>query len=94
MNLAEMFEKYDDEYIEFDRVDNPASGRRDLHAFILLDRLIPGDWKIISAAEHDQIWLDIDCPSLAEVITEAQVLELVRCGVGYDADTDTLSMFY
>ena len=91
--LAELFEKYEDEYIEFERVDSRQSERRDLHAFILLDRLQPGGWKIIGAAEHDQIWLDVDCEKLAEVITEAQVLELVRCGVRYDVDNESLSMF-
>jgi hypothetical protein len=48
---------------------------------------------MVSAAEHDEIWLDVDCEELAKVITEDQVLELTRCGVHYDSGYDALKLF-
>jgi hypothetical protein len=93
MNLYETFEKFDDEYIKFERVENKLSSRPDLHAFILLDQLCPHDSDMVSAAEHDEIYLDIDMDKLAEVVTEDQVCDLVRCGVRYDGELDCLCMF-
>lgn len=95
MTLEERMHAVDDEFGKFDRVTNKLSNRSDLHAFILLDKLMPGgDWPfpdLIAAAEHDQIYLSIDCDKLNDVITDEQVLELVRCGVMYSEDS--LSLF-
>jgi len=81
--LRELFEKHDDEYIKFERVENKRSNRPDLHAFLLLDELFPADSDsdIICAAEHDEIYLDITVEQLAGKVTEAEVIELTRCGV-------------
>ena len=93
--MAKMFKKYDDDdYLDFASVAEKFSGRPDLHAFMLLDRLQPhADWDIIAAAEHDIIYLKVDCIRLSEVITEAQVQDLVRCGVRYNEDSASLTMF-
>jgi hypothetical protein len=94
MNIAEVFEKYsDEEFLKFDRVENKRSKRADLHAFLLLDTLIPGDSDMVSAAEYDEIFLEVSPDKLAEVATEEQVLELIRCGVRLDSYTDSLAMF-
>jgi len=85
-----LFDKYHDEYLEFDRVENKRSTRPDLHAFLLLDELFPGNKDIISSAGHDQIWLGIETEDI-EKLTQDQILELTRCGVMYDEDS--LSMF-
>jgi|SRR3970282_1271855 len=100
LNLEELYEKYvDEESHEFGRVENKLSARADIHAFLLLDKLVPLDTSkphcrnIVAAAKHDEIYLSTDCEELAEVITEEQFLELVRCGVMYDSDTESLSIF-
>ncbi len=89
----ELMEAYDGEYLKFDRVENKLCGRPDIHAFLLLDRLVPGNRDIISASEHDQYYLDIDIDDLIQVITEDQVVELKRCGISYDAEYDCLYSF-
>ena len=66
--------------------------RRDINAFLLLDSILPGTTDMVSCAEHDEIWLCIDVKKLAEVITPEQVMELVRCGVYYDDNIDSLHM--
>lgn len=73
--------------------DQRKHERRDICAFLLLDELVGGNGHIVAAAEHDQIWLDADLKKLSECITDEQVLTLVRCGVFYDDDVDSLSMF-
>lgn len=93
MNLIDNFEKYNDEFCKFENVQNKLSNRPDLHAFILLDKLAPGNSDIISASEHDEFYLDIDLKKLVSVITEEQILDLVRCGIRYDTSYDCLSMF-
>lgn len=60
---------------------------------LLLDELQPGEMDIISAAEHDEFWLDIDVDSLSAVITHDQCVELQRCGIRYDEGRDSLAVF-
>lgn len=91
--LATLFEAHNDEYLKFARVPNKRSSRPDLHAFLLLDALVPGDRDIVSGAKHDQIFLDVDPDDLAKVVTEDVAVELVRCGVMYDEENDSLMMF-
>ena len=96
--LKERFEKITNEvsgdYLRFERIGTKLSERPDIHAMILLDRLQPKPGHdIISAAEHDVFYLNIDADKLNEVITNDQVRELARCGVHYDSDGDGLAMF-
>lgn len=91
--LKRIMSENSDDHSNFELVKIKKSERNDLHAFLLLDSLIPSNRSIISASEHDEIYLDIDLDELSKVITEEQVIELVRCGVRYDSDYDCLSMF-
>lgn len=79
-------------YGDFEKkVTNKLSQRRDLHVFLLLDKLIPDKSRdIIAAAEHDMIYLEGHLEEIAEVITDEQIEELAHCGVFID---DGLSMF-
>lgn len=90
---SEQYDTYHDEYLKFDRVQNKTSNRADLHAFMLLDKLVPGKCDIVSAASHDEIWMGVSPDDLSKVATEEQIIELIRCGVRYDSDTDSLAMF-
>lgn len=90
--MLELFEKHEETVQDgFEAVWVKLSKRRDLHVFMLLDKLVPGDGWMVTSATHDQIWLDIDMNKLAAVITEPEIVELVRCGV--IISEDSLSMF-
>ena len=95
--LAAIWDKYSDddfdEFLKFDRVQNKLSKRADIHAFLLLDKLVPGDCDMVSAAEHDEIWLDVTPEELSKVVTTAQIIELIRCGVRYDSGVESFAMF-
>jgi hypothetical protein len=93
VDLQRAFEAAEDEYIQFDRIENPRHPRPDIAAFLLLSELAPGSDDMVLAAEHDEIYLVTDCEALAEVITQEQVVELARCGVRYDEQYDCLAMF-
>lgn len=82
----------DEEFLNFDKVENKRSNRADLHAFMLLDELFPGKKDMISAAEHDKIFLDIELEQI-ESLTKEQIIELTRCGVMYDEDCELLWMY-
>lgn len=89
----EQYEKHSDEFLKFERVQNKTSGRADLHAFNLLDKLVPGKTDMVSAAGYDKIWLDVSPKELAKAATEEQIIDLIRCGVRYDNSTDSLALF-
>lgn len=89
--MQKRFNDFKDEYLKFERIENPPSLRRDLCAFIMLDKLFPSKLDIIVAAEHDEIWLDIKYEDI-ESLTDDNIIYLLRCGVLYDADNSSLSM--
>ncbi len=93
MNLKEVFDKHNAEFLNFDAVEKKLSNRADLHAFLLLEKLVPGYRDMVCAAEHDQIYLDTDVEKLVEVASESQIIELIRCGVMLDSETEGLTMF-
>ena len=96
MNGIEIFKKYEDvidnEFLKFDNVKNKNSNRKDLHAFILLDKLFPGKEDILSFASHDEVTLSINYDQI-KTLCEDDVIDLMRCGVIYESDYDCLKMF-
>lgn len=97
IDVEATFEKYDDanEYLEFKRIpeERRLHARPDLCAFLLLDKLCPGDRDMVSAGEHDVIFPDVDVEELAKVATEEDILTLIRCGVHYSSEYDCLALF-
>jgi hypothetical protein len=86
-----MFDEFKDEFLKFERVKDKLSQRPDLHAFILLDKLLPGTGDMVAGADHDEIYLSPDPEELAKVATKDQLRDLHRCGVR--ADGNGLCMF-
>jgi hypothetical protein len=89
--LEEIFEKdledyQSSEHGKFERVVNKFSTRPDLHAFILLDKLVPSTVSIIAGAEHDKIYLETDIEELAKFATKEDIIDLIRCFVNYESD--------
>jgi hypothetical protein len=97
MTMDELADTFDnDDETHFNNIPVPLrlSTRRDLCAFLILEQLIPGKTAdIISCAEHDEIWLDVDLEALAAVIDEPTINALRACGVFYDKENDSLSLF-
>lgn len=82
--LKALFNKHDEEYIEWDSVKVRRSAAPDVHAFLLLEELCPfkaGHPDMVQGARHDEITLRPEAEELAAVVTEEQVIELLRCGV-------------
>jgi hypothetical protein len=95
MNVNKRFELIGENgkhYMKFEDVKNKQSNRPDIHAFLLLDKLYTSDQNIVSAASHDIIYLNFNSKKIEE-LTDKQILELTRCGVMYDDEYDSLSMF-
>ncbi len=67
--------------------------RRDLNAFLLLERILPGEGDMVSGAEHDEIFLGVDLEEFAKVATEEDVKNLIRCGVRFDDYREGFAMF-
>jgi len=98
--LKKMFDKHEYEFLKFDRIQNPAHRRPDMCAFIMLDIVVPAEVNksggyndMVSAASHDEIYLETDVDSLCKVATDDLIIDLVRCGVRYDETHDCLAMF-
>ena len=100
LNLSELFEKHEEEFLEFDHIANPKHPTPDICAFLMLDEICPATYSgsgkvcdIISGAEHDQIYLATDTEKFAEKATEEQVIDLIRCGVMYEEEFESFAMY-
>ena len=93
IDLGKAFDDADDQYLKFERIEAPPCARPDLCAFLKLNELVPGKIDIVSAAEHDEIYLEVSPDALAKVATFEDVVYLSRCGVRFSPDTDCLAMF-
>jgi len=94
--LIDMFEEIGNEPFEsirFSNIENPVHPRPDICAFLLLHEWVGGTGDMVCAAEHDEIFLDVELGALAAVITRDQVRTLVRCGLHVDECNDGLAMF-
>ena len=92
-DLKAAFEKVEDEYIEFERIENPICKRPDICAFLLLEKLAPGSHDMIFAAIHDELYLAASVEDFANAATEEDVLFLTRCGVSFDGENEYFTMF-
>lgn len=95
LDLKSVFEKWNDEYTKFDRVENPRHPCPDVCAFLLLNELAPVKRGVdmVSAGEHDEIWLATKVEDVAKVATEEQIVELIRCGVRFCSQYEAFAMF-
>lgn len=95
LNIAEEFEKYDDEFLNFELIENPMHPCPDVCAFLMLNKIAPMQpgRKMISASAHDEYYLDIDIEKLAENATTEQIRDLHRCGIRYESGFDCLCIF-
>lgn len=89
-HIEALFEKYDDIFLDFEKIGHKLSNRPDMHAFLLLDKAFPGNTDLVGGVRHDQIFLNIKTRQIAK-LTEQQVMELRCCGVFIDEES--LSMF-
>ena len=79
--MIEIFNANQDEFLKFNNIKNPQSRRPDLNAFMLFDFILPGKENIVTHAENHQIFLSPSMVDVAKVITEEQIIELVRSGI-------------
>lgn len=95
LDLRAVFEKWDDESGKFERIENPRHSCPDVCAFLLLNELAPLERgrDMVSAAEHDEIWLATEVEEVASRATEEQVVELMRCGVRFCSQYNAFAMF-
>jgi len=95
MNIYKAFERHNEEFLKFEDIPNKRSKYRDVHAFLLIEKILPDDDepKIVSSSGSSEIWLSVDVHELSKLVSEEDVLELVRCGIRYDSNKHSLSMF-
>lgn len=92
MDLHERFEQFNGEYLKFELVKEKRCERPDLHALLILNDLESAPRYAISDATHDEIWLDFS-PEILNMVNDDVIIELIRCGVRYDEEEDSLCMF-
>jgi hypothetical protein len=91
MKVVELFKKYLEEDLKFENIKHPENHRKDLCAFLMLAPFVERGQDIISAAEHDKIYFNVDLNALEDAynagdFTEAMLIDLIRCGVFVEED--------
>jgi len=91
----DLCEANEGEFLKFENVKDKRCNRPDLHAFIVINDLSPSGKgrDIVGWSRHDVIALDVDIAVMVDNATEAQLIDLYRCGVRWDSEYDSLAMF-
>lgn len=97
MNIEQRFEQYEDEYLNY-RVDpNLLYKRHDVIVINVIDNLIPAQNEcspdLIVSASRDEIFFGIDAEKFSDIVTDDQLILLIRCGLRYDGGRGCLCMF-
>jgi len=103
--MKELFEDPGDEFLKFSRIENPRHPTPDICCFLMLDDLAPKictsthpDYAgkredMVSAAEHDEIFLSAEPEEIAKTATPEQIRDMIRCGLRYSREYDSFCMF-
>jgi hypothetical protein len=94
-DIERLYDEHEDEHLEFKNIkpERRLHRRPDLNAFLLLDKLVPGDRDMVQVAEHDEFWVEVRPKQVAAVATEEDILDLMRCGIMYDSDIESFHSF-
>ena len=94
MSLKDRFDKYMDEDLKFEDCTRKYVQRADLNGMLILNSVeIPRNRNyILSAAEHDVVYFSFD-PSCLDNVEDGVILDLMRCGIYYNEEHDSLYMF-
>lgn len=88
--LEEIFEQHSDEYLKFERIENPKHSRPDLCAMLMISEIQSRHYpekrifRMISGAEHDEIFFDVDIEDIAEYSSKKEIVDLIRCGIRFE----------
>jgi len=93
MTVEEMFEKYNEEYIHFERipVDERLSEVESMCGLLYINKLIKDPTKFEMAADHDIIYIT-PIQALRGLDVE-DVIYLCRCGIHYNDEYECLAIF-
>lgn len=80
MTIHDRFEKHIDQHCKFELVEHKRSNCADIHAFMLLNDIFEIDYNIITSVDHYGYYLGISDNEL-EILTDKQIIELIRCGI-------------
>ncbi|MCA9496276.1 MAG: hypothetical protein KC589_05010 [Nanoarchaeota archaeon] len=78
------------EFGHFERIENPKSLRQDICAMLILDSIIPSGKNLIKSIESYNngklmyFILNISEIEIEELLTEDNIIDLLRCGIFYD----------
>ncbi len=79
--MIECFDKHEDkEHLQFERVYKPRHKLRDLNGLLLISALTSQRRTVLGAACHDEVYVHCDLKKLAVIITEDDVIEILRSG--------------
>lgn len=97
LDIADYFSEQDMPINAFELIENKLSTRKDLHVYLLLDKILSRNTKLnkqhdlITAAKNSEIFFSFEAKELAKVITKEEIIDLIHCNVSFNSEG--LSMF-
>lgn len=82
--ITKLFEKHDSEH---------STVRRDVQAFMLLDKLFPNHEELIIGSNERIIWFGVENEEMEKVLNEVLIIELLRHGIFLNTNNYKLAMF-
>lgn len=92
MTIEELFEKHQDEFLQYERDSSLKCEPRDITLFNMLSDLAAGGG-LIAGALHEEIFFSVDLNDFVRFFSEEEVVRMIRCGLRYDSERECLCMF-
>lgn len=92
MNVKELFEKHENEFLNY-RADPSLEDK--VHDFVVFESLVKfvkrGD--LIGNLGYEEIYLNVDVAEVVNTLSEDALVKLIRCGLRYSDEHECFVMF-
>ncbi len=92
MNVKELFVKHENEFLNY-KADPSLEDK--VHDFVVFESLVKfvkrGD--LIGNLGHEEIYLNVDVDEVISVLSEGDLVKLIRCGLRYSDEDECFVMF-
>lgn len=93
MTIEELFEKHQDEFLQYERDYSLKDKAKDVTLFNMLSDKIPPHKDLIIGAWYEEIFFDVDLDDFVTFFSEEEIVRMIRCGLRYDSERECLCMF-
>ncbi len=92
MNVEELFEKHEDEFLNYEGDPDLSNLVRDVYIFNKLEPFVKGGY-LIGSAPYDEMYFTVNTREVTNTLSEEEMIKLIRCDLRHSSDHECFVMF-